>query len=108
MHDKESSHNAVIRELELIGEPNDSRAINKLPKNGDPLARINRLCLLLKLFLDGYSEFGRSNFPGWLDLFSLMMNPPKDRMEKVALVLNRAMAFPKTLRYRSFYKQKPR
>jgi hypothetical protein len=37
-----------------------------------------------------------------------MMNPPVDKLEKVAMVLDRAMASPKTLRYRDFYRQRPR
>ena len=35
-----------------------------------------------------------------------MMNPPEDRLKKVAMVLDRAMSFPNTLRYRDFYNQK--
>jgi len=35
------------------------------------------------------------------------MNEPKDKLEKVALVLDRAMRCPKTLRFRGFYNVKP-
>ncbi len=35
------------------------------------------------------------------------MNAPKDTLEKVALVLNRAMRCPKTLRFREFHIVKP-
>ncbi|MBR3326248.1 MAG: hypothetical protein IKG22_02880 [Atopobiaceae bacterium] len=59
------------------------------------------LCLLLK----GHSGFGRSNPAGRFDLFSAMMNPPEDRLERVALVLDRAMSSPNTLRYLGFYQQ---
>jgi hypothetical protein len=38
----------------------------------------------------------------------VISNPPKDRMEKAAFVLDRAMRCPKTLRFRSFYNVKPR
>lgn len=62
-----------------------------------------RHCFGKDFFLDGHSGFDRANLGGWLDLFSVMMNPPEDRLEKVALVLDRAMAFPKTLRYRDYY-----
>ena len=37
----------------------------------------------------------------------LMMNPPRDKMEKAAFVLDRAMRNPKTLRYRDFYARSP-
>lgn len=107
VHDKENSHRAVVRELALVSEAHDSREIKRLPDEENPLWKVNRLCFLLRLFLDGHSGFDRSNFGGWLDLFSVMMNPPEDRLEKVAMVLDRAMASPNTLRYRDFYKQRP-
>lgn len=35
------------------------------------------------------------------------MSPPEDKLEKVAMVLDRAMRYPKTLRFRQFYARKP-
>lgn len=107
VHDKENSHRAVVRELGLESEAHDSRAIKKLPDDENPLWKVNRLCFLLRLFLDGHSGFDRSNFDGWLNLFSVMMNPPDDGLEKAAMVLDRAMASPKRLRYRDHYGKKP-
>ena len=107
VHDKENAHNAVVRKLGLVSEAYDSREIKKLPDEDNPLWKVNRLCFLLRLFLDGHSGFDRSNFDGWLDLFSVMMNPPENKLAKVAMVLDRAMASPNTLRYRDFYGQKP-
>lgn len=107
VHDKENSHNAVVRELSLVSEAYDSRVIKRLPDDENPLSQVNRLCFLLRLFLDGHTGFDRSNFDGWLDVFSVMMNPPEDRLAKVAMVLDRAMLFPNTLSYRGFYKQTP-
>lgn len=107
VHDKENAHNAVVRERRLVSEAYDSRVIKRLDDDVNPLWKVNRLCFLLRLFLDGHSGFDRSNLDGWLNLFSVMMNPPDDRLEKVALVLDRAMTSPNTLRYRHFYKQKP-
>ena len=92
VHDRENSRNAVVRELGLVSETYDSREIERLPDEENPLWKVNRLCFLLRLFLDGHTGFDRANFPGCLDLFSVMMNPPEDRLEKVALVLDRAMA----------------
>jgi hypothetical protein len=43
---------------------------------------------------------------GYLNLFWVMMNPPKNKMEKAAFVLDRAMHNPKTLTYREFYRKK--
>lgn len=92
-----------MKECGLVSESHDSRVIKRLPDDENPLWKVNRLCFLLRLFLDGHSGFDRKNLGGWLDLFSVMMNPPEDRLEKVALVLDRAMAFPNTLRYRDYY-----
>ena len=108
VHDKENSHRTLVRELCLASEAHDSREIKRLPDSENPLWKVNRLCFLLRLFLDGHTGFDRSNFDGWLDLFSVMMNPPEDKLEKAAMVLDRAMSSPKTLRYRDYYKQKPR
>ncbi|MFR8147342.1 hypothetical protein [Adlercreutzia equolifaciens] len=66
----------------------------------------NRLCCLLRLFLDSHSGFDRSLLDGYLDLFWVMMNKSSDKMEKVVFVLDRAMRNPKTLRYRDFYAKK--
>ncbi len=107
VHDKENSHRALVRELCLTSEAHDSREIKRLPDSENPLWKVNSLCFLLHLFLDGHTGFDRSNFDGWLDLFSVMMNPPEDKLEKAAMVLDRAMSSPKTLRYRDYYKQKP-
>ena len=107
VHDRENSHHAVVRERHLVSEAYDSRLVKSLPDGENPLARVNRLCFLLRLFLDGHTGFDRANLPGWLDLFSVMMNPPASKMEKAAMVLDRAMAFPNTLRYRDFYRRNP-
>lgn len=107
VHDMENAHNAVVRERRLVSEAHDSRALRGLPDAENPLWKVNRLCFLLRLFLDGHSGFDRSNIDGWLNLFSVMMNPPEDRLEKAAMVLDRAMASPATLRYRDFYGQDP-
>jgi hypothetical protein len=69
---------------------------------------VNRLCYLLKRFLDSHSGFDRSDLDGWLNLFSVAMNPPEDKMKKAVFVLNRAMGNPKTLRFRDFYNVKSR
>jgi predicted adenine nucleotide alpha hydrolase (AANH) superfamily ATPase len=44
---------------------------------------------------------------GYLNLFSVIMNPQINKMEKVVLVLSRAMDNPKILRCRDFYNVKP-
>ena len=107
IHDKEKAHRKLVRELELKEEVYNSKLIAKLDDADNPLGDVNRLCYLVKSFLDSRSGFDRDDLDGWLDLFSVMMNPPENKTEKVVLVLNRAMGNPKTLRFRDFYNVKP-
>ena len=105
---KEKAHGPLVRKLRLESETYDSREIRDLPDKDNPLREVNRLCFLLKAFLDRHNGFDRENLPDWLDLFHVIMNPPDNKLEKAALVLDRAMASPKTLRYREFYGVKRR
>ena len=107
VHDMENGHNRLVRELGLRSERHNSKLIKRLPDPENPLAAVNRLCYLLRLFLDSHTGFDRTRLGGYLDLFWVMMNPPRDKMEKAAFVLDRAMRNPKTLRYRDFYARSP-
>lgn len=102
-HDKERGHARLVRELELTESVYDSKEVCRLPDKDNPLARVNRLCHLLKHFLKAHSGFKRDNLQGFLDVFYVMSNPPEDKMEKAAFVLDRAMRIPKTIRFRKFY-----
>jgi hypothetical protein len=107
IHDKENGHNKLVKELGLVSETYDAKKICKLPDSQNPLGDVNRLCFLLKLFLNSHSGFDRDDLEGYLNLFWVMMNPPSTKMEKAAFVLDRAMHNPKSLAYRDFYKKKP-
>lgn len=107
VHDMENGHNRLVRELGQRSERHNSKLIKRLPDSENPLAAVNRLCCLLRLFLDSHSGFDRTMLDGYLDLFWVMMNPPADKMEKAAFVLDRAMRNPKELRCRDFYEKKP-
>jgi hypothetical protein len=106
VHDQENGHNKLVKELGLRSEVYPSRKYSRLPDAQNPLADVNHLCYLLKRFLGSHSGFDRGNLEGYLDLFWVMMNPPAEKMEKAAFVLNRAMDNPKYLSYRDFYSHK--
>ena len=74
----------------------------------NPLARVNHMHFLLKEFMHRHSGFDRDRIDDWLNLFSVIVNPPRNRLEKAAMVLDRAMRCPKTVRFREFYNVKPR
>ena len=106
IHDMERSHKVLVRELDLTEEAHNSKLIKTLPDKENPLCEVNELCYLLELFLNSHSGFDGSRLEGYLDLFYVMMNPPNEKMEKAAYVLDRAMRFPYTLRYREYYRKK--
>jgi predicted RNA-binding Zn-ribbon protein involved in translation (DUF1610 family) len=103
VHDMEKGHHRLVRELGLTDEAHNAKLLAKLDDADNPLHDVNRLCFLVKRFLNSHSGFKRDDLDGYLNIFSVMMNPPENKMEKAALVLNSAMANPKTLRFRDFY-----
>lgn len=104
--DMEGSHEVLVREPGLTEEAHDPRRTRTLPDKENPLHEASELCYLPGLFLNSHSGFDRARLEGYLDLFHVMMNPPDEKMEKAACVLDRAMRFPYTLRYREYYRKK--
>ena len=98
----------LVGRLGLEDESYDARLLRGIDDELNPLQPVNRMCFLLKCFLRAHSGFNRGDIQGYLDLFSVAMNEPKDKLEKAALVLDRAMLYPNTLRFRDFYNVKPR
>jgi hypothetical protein len=107
IHDMEKAHGVLVEKLSLTSEVYNARLLKGIPDKLNPLQPVNRLCFLLKRFLGAHSGFNRNDMQGYLDLFSVAMNPPEDKLEKVANVLDRAMRCPKTIRFREFYGKKP-
>ena len=103
VHDMEGAHDILVSKLELKSERHNSKLLKGVPDELNPLEPVNRICFLLKRFLGSHSGFDRDDLPGYLDLFSVAANAPDDKLEKVAMVLDRAMRCPKTLRFRDFY-----
>jgi hypothetical protein len=103
VHGMEKSYHRLVLELGLKDEAHNAKFLSKLDDADNPLQDVNRLCYLLKRFFGSHSGFDRADLGGYLNLFSVMMNQPTEKMEKAALVLNRAMDNPKTVRYRDFY-----
>ena len=104
VHDAAKAHGMLIEKLNLVSEAYVSAEIKKLPDQDNPLNRVNQVHARLKNFLYAHNSFNRDSIDGYLNLFTFVMNPPHDHMEKVELLLNHAFKTRKTLRYRSFYK----
>jgi transposase-like protein len=103
VHDMEKSHRSIVKKLGLSDEAYNSKLLIGLDDRDNPLRDVNHLCFLLKRFLGSHSGFSRDDLDGWLNVFSVAMNPPESKMRKAVFVLNRAMGNPKTLRFRDFY-----
>jgi transposase-like protein len=103
IHDKESAHKKLVKELGLKSISYASKDLKELMDKDNPLYPVNRAHAILKMFLNSHGGFMRDDLQGYLNLFSLVTNPPDEMLEKVELVINLAFQNPKTLRYREFY-----
>ena len=103
IHDKETSHKKLVKELALNSVSYASKDLKELLDKDNPMYPVNRVHAILKMFLNSHGGFKRDDIQGYLNLFSLVTNPPNEMLEKVELVINLAFQNPKTLRYRDFY-----
>lgn len=103
IHDDENSHKVLVDELDLIDECYLSSYLNSLEDKENPLNSLDHIHFLLKDFLGQHSGFSRSELQGYLDLFAFMMNPPHDKLEKVRILLEKAIITKKTLKYRDYF-----
>jgi hypothetical protein len=103
IHDKETAHKKLVKELDLESIAYASKGLRGLPDKDNPMYPVNRAHAILKMFLNSHSGFRREDIQGYLNLFALVTNPPGDMLVKVELVVNLAFQNPKTLRYRKFY-----
>ena len=100
IHDMERAHEKLILNLSLQSEAYNSRDLKKLPDKDNPLNPVNQLCRLLQMFLHSHSGFIRDDIQGYLNLFSVIINPPENKYEKVEKLLKCALNNPILLRYR--------
>lgn len=103
IHDNEKAHTKLVKELDLNSVSYSAKELKGLLDKDNPLYPVNRAHAILKMFLNSHIGFKRSDLQGYLNLFALITNPPNEPLEKVELVIKRAFANPKSLRYREFY-----
>ena len=82
VHDKENSHKKLVRELGLTDEAYDSGCLKMLDDAENPLKRVNEIHNLIKKFFHAHNSFNRKSIKGYIDFFSFIMNPPKNKLEK--------------------------
>jgi len=103
VHDKETIHRKLVKELSLKSVVYSSKELKALPDNDNPMNPVNRVHFVLKAFLNAHSGFDRKYIQGYLNLFAFISNPPDNLLEKVELIVNFAFQNPKLLRYRGFF-----
>ena len=100
IHDKDTIHKKLIRELALTSKAYASRDLKLLTDRENPLDPVNRIHSLLKMFLNAHSGFNRNELQGYLDLYAFVINPPSNYLEKVEKLIKMVFENPKSLRYR--------
>ena len=103
IHDEESAHKKLVKELSLKSVSYASKDLKKLSDSDNPMNPVNCAHDILKKFLNAHSGFNRDDMQGYLNLFAFVTNPPNDMLEKVKNVIKLAFQNPKLLRYREFY-----
>lgn len=97
---KENTHKKLVEQLSLKSVCYSSKELKGLADSENPLEPVNRVHCMLKMFLNAHSGFSRSDLQGYLDLYSFVINEPKDHLEKVEKIIKMVFEKPKLLRYR--------
>jgi len=100
IHDKEKTHKKLVEKLGLKSISYSSAELKGLADSENPLDPVNRIHRLLKMFLNAHSGFSREDLQNYLDLYSFVINPPSDHLEKVEKIINFVFENSKSLKYR--------
>ena len=100
IHDKENTHKRLVSELSLQSVCYASKDLKALAGSENPLDPVNRIHMLLKMFLNAHSGFCREDIQNYLNLYAFVINPPSDHLEKVEKIIDLVFKNPKSLKYR--------
>ena len=103
VHDKEKAHSTLVARLGLTSEAYPSATIKKLPGKENPLAKVNRIHFFLERFFYAHTSFKRDEIGNFIHLFSFVMNPPENKLEKVDILINLGLTCARKLRFRDYY-----
>ena len=103
--DMENAHSILVDRLGLESVAYRSADPGGLDDAHNPLRRADHTHFPLRESVRRHSGLGRDRIDDWPDLFSVIVNPPSNRLEKVAMVLDRAMSLPISLPYRGYYER---
>ena len=96
VHDGNKGYNAVIDALALKSEVHTSAETRGMKDEDNPLDEINDLHDKMEKFMRAHSGYDRASLQDWMNLFWLLTNGPRDKMDKVKWFLE--MAFSKKIR----------
>lgn len=100
IHDKENTHKRLVEELSLRSVCYASKDLKGLADSENPLDPVNRIHMLLKMFLNTHSGFCRDDLQDYLNLYAFFINPSSDHLEKVEKIIDLVFKNPKSLKYR--------
>lgn len=103
IHDGEKSHKILIETLNLIDETHKTAETKGLLDSQNPLRRVNKVHYQTKHFFGKHSGFDRDNINQYLDIFTFIMNPPKQPLEKIETLLNLAFSLRQNIKYRDLF-----
>ena len=103
VHDGENAHSALVEAAGGREEVHKASETKWLPDDENPMDPINDAHSKLKLFLRSHEPFSRGMLKDYLNLFSVIFNPPVEVILKVDLVLNRLIKTRKIMRYRDVF-----
>ena len=106
IHDKEGAHRKLVEMLGLQSKAYASAEIKKLADKDNPLERVNRIHFYLKRFFYAHKSFKREDIEGFINLFSFVMNPPAEKLEKVDILFNLGLSCTKNITYRELFLKK--
>ena len=105
--DKHRGHKKLVSELNLNNIEYDSKRLKGLTDSENPLNPVNQKHNHLRKFLNAHSGFAREELQDYINLFLLDTNPPKDKLEKIDILLNLGFQSAVSLKYRTYFKKKP-
>lgn len=88
IHDKEGSLRKLVEELGHQSRVYQSTEIKKFLDKRNPMRRVDRIHFYLKRFFLAHSSFERDSIEGFINLFSLVINPPKEKLEKMGILID--------------------
>ena len=105
-HDSEHSHEKLVELLNLQSSVYPTKETKLLADKDNPMKEINHVCSALRSFLDSHPGFNRDELQDYLNLFVFMMSHPKNKLEKVNILLQMALTSRKILTFREYFSKK--